>query len=80
MGRLLRTLGLSPQRPLWRAWQADPDAVQRWQTADFPAIRAQAKADRDSDVGGMQRAQVAGEREELGALAGGDVAVELVAG
>jgi len=24
VGRLLRTLGLSPQRPLWRAWQADP--------------------------------------------------------
>jgi len=32
VGRLLRTLGLSPQRPLWRAWQADPDAVQRWRT------------------------------------------------
>jgi transposase len=40
VGRLLRTLGLSPQRPLWRAWQADPDAVQRWKTDDFPAIRA----------------------------------------
>lgn len=45
VGRLLRTLGLSPQRPLWRAWQADPDAVQRWKTDDFPAIRAQAKAE-----------------------------------
>jgi transposase len=45
VGRLLRTLGLSPQRPLWRAWQADPDAVQRWKTEEFPAIRAQAKAD-----------------------------------
>jgi transposase len=40
VGRLLRTLGLSPQRPLWRAWQADPDAVQRWRDEDFPAIRA----------------------------------------
>jgi transposase len=45
IGRLLRTLGLSPQRPLWRAWQADPDAVQRWKDEDFPAIRAQAKAE-----------------------------------
>src|ERR671921_617795 len=44
-GRLLRTLGLSPQRPLWRAWQADPEAVQRWRDEEFPAIRAQAKAD-----------------------------------
>jgi transposase len=45
VGRLLRTLGLSPQRPLWRAWQADPEAVQRWRDEEFPAIRAQAKAD-----------------------------------
>ena len=40
VGRLLRTLGLSPQRPLWRAWQADPDAVERWKSEEFPAIRA----------------------------------------
>ena len=43
VGRLLRTLGLSPQRPLWRAWQADPDAVARWREEEFPAIRAQAR-------------------------------------
>jgi transposase len=43
VGRLLRRLGLSPQRPLWRAWQADPEAVEKWKTDDFPAIRAQAK-------------------------------------
>lgn len=42
VGRLLRTMGLSPQRPLWRAWQADPDAVARWKEVEFPAIRAQA--------------------------------------
>ncbi len=42
VGRLLRKLGLSPQRPLWRAWQADPEAVQRWKDTEFPAIRAQA--------------------------------------
>jgi transposase len=45
VGRLLRTLGLSPQRPLWRAWQADPEAVARWKNEDFPAIRAAAKAE-----------------------------------
>ena len=45
VGRLLRTLGLSPQRPLWRAWQADPEAVQRWRDEEFPAIRKQAKAE-----------------------------------
>lgn len=42
-GRLLKTIGLSPQRPLHRAYQQDPDAVQRWKTVEFPAIRAQAK-------------------------------------
>ena len=45
VGRLLRKLGLSAQRPLWRAWQADPDAVERWQHEEFPAIRATAKAE-----------------------------------
>lgn len=45
VGRLLKKLGLSAQRPLWRAWQADPDAVERWQHEEFPAIRATAKAE-----------------------------------
>jgi transposase len=45
VGRLLRRLGLSPQRPLWRAWQANPEAVERWKSEDFPAIRAQARKD-----------------------------------
>ena len=45
VGRLLRSMGLSPQRPLWRAWQADPEAVQRWKDTEFPNIRAQAKAE-----------------------------------
>jgi transposase len=43
VGRLPRRLGLSPQRPLWRAWQADPDAVARWKQQEFPAIRTEAK-------------------------------------
>jgi len=42
VGRLLRTLGLSPQRPLYRAWQQDPEAVRRWKTEEYPAIREQA--------------------------------------
>jgi transposase len=45
VGRLLRALGLSPQRPLWRAWQADPEAVARWKDEQFPLIRAQARAE-----------------------------------
>src|SRR3954447_25398931 len=45
VGRLLRNLGLSPQRPLWRAWQADPDAVARWKEEEVPGIRARARAE-----------------------------------
>ena len=42
VGRLLRKLGLSPQHPLWRAYQQDPDAVQRWKTETYPAVRTEA--------------------------------------
>jgi transposase len=42
VGRLLRTLGLSPQRPLWRASQQNPDRVAAWKQDEYPAIRAQA--------------------------------------
>lgn len=43
VGRLLHTMGLSPQRPLWRAYQQDPDDVAEWKTREFPAIRAAAR-------------------------------------
>ena len=42
VGRLLRTVGLSPQRPLWRASQQDPERVAAWKQAEYPAIRAEA--------------------------------------
>jgi transposase len=41
--RLLDQLGLSAQRPLWRAYQQDPKAVKRWLEKDYPAIRRRAK-------------------------------------
>jgi transposase len=44
VGRLLRKLGLSPQRPLHRAYQQDPEAVQRWKKEAYPAIRKEAEA------------------------------------
>src|SRR5208337_4196699 len=44
VGRLLRKLGLSPQRPLWRAYQQNRVAVERWKNEDYPAIRAEAAA------------------------------------
>ena len=44
VGRLLRKLGMSPQRPLHRAYQQNPEAVNRWKREEYPAIQAQAEA------------------------------------
>lgn len=43
VGRLLRKLGLSPQRPLARAYQRDPELVQAWLREQFPAIQKEAR-------------------------------------
>jgi transposase len=43
VGRLLRKLGLSPQRPLARAYQRDPQLVDTWMREDYPAIVREAK-------------------------------------
>ena len=45
-GRLLRGLGLSPQRPAYRAWRRDPAAVTRWTVALLPQICRLARARR----------------------------------
>lgn len=41
--RLLNQLGLTPQRPLWRAHQQDPKRVRRWLDQEYPRIRKMAK-------------------------------------
>jgi hypothetical protein len=33
---------MSPQRPLRRAYQQNPEAVERWKSETYPAIRAAA--------------------------------------
>src|SRR5680860_371239 len=43
VGRMLKALGLSAQKPLYRAWQADPDAVAAWKQTEYPKIAAEAK-------------------------------------
>jgi transposase len=45
VGRLLRKLGLSPQRPPHRAYQQNPGAVDKWKREEYPAIRARAGAE-----------------------------------
>lgn len=43
VGRLMHQLGLSAQRPLWRAYQQDPKAIERWLKEEFPRIEAEAR-------------------------------------
>lgn len=43
VGRLLRRLGLSPQRPLRRAYQQDPVLVEQWRQVEYPKIRKLAR-------------------------------------
>jgi len=44
VGELLAKLNLTPQKPLQRAYQRDPEAIEKWRRERFPAITRQAKA------------------------------------
>lgn len=46
VGALLARVGLTPQKPLQRAYQRDPEAITRWQRETCPAIARQAKRDK----------------------------------
>jgi len=43
VGELLAKLGLTPQKPLQRAYQRDPEAIERWRRETFPSIARKAK-------------------------------------
>lgn len=43
VGRYLRRWGFTPQKPLRRAYERDPEAVRRWLRQQYPAIRALAR-------------------------------------
>lgn len=45
VGRYLKRWGLTPQKPLRRAYEQDPKAVRLWLDTEYPRIRAQAKKD-----------------------------------
>jgi hypothetical protein len=53
--RLLDQPQLSAQRPLWRAYQQDPEAVKGWVEKDYSALRRRAKREgaqqRNGDIG-----------------------------
>jgi transposase len=46
IGALLARQGLTPQKPLQRAYQRDPKAIERWQRETYPAIARKAKRDK----------------------------------
>jgi transposase len=43
VGRLMKRLGFSPQRPLYRAWQQNPELVENWRDKEYPKIARRAK-------------------------------------
>jgi len=45
VGRYLRRWGFMPQKPIRRPYEQDPQAVQQWLDTEYPAIRAQARAE-----------------------------------
>ena len=45
IGELLARLGLTPQKPLQRACQRDPEAIEEWKRETFPAIARKAKSE-----------------------------------
>jgi hypothetical protein len=46
VGRYLKRWGLTPQKPVRRAFEQDPVAVQRWLQEEYPAISAAAKREK----------------------------------
>jgi transposase len=49
VGRLLAELDITPQKPLRRAYERDPQAIEKWQREEFPKLRARAKR-RGADI------------------------------
>jgi transposase len=43
VGRLLAQLGITPQKPLWRAYQQDPERVRQWVEEEYPSIVREAR-------------------------------------
>lgn len=46
VGRYLKAWGLSPQKPVRRAYERNGAAITRWLTQDYPALARQAKRER----------------------------------
>jgi transposase len=42
VGRILDELNITPQKPLRRAYERDPEAIEKWKNEEFPEIRQRA--------------------------------------
>lgn len=43
VGRMLKRWGLTPQKPVRRAWEQKPEEVEHWLKVRYPEVRAEAK-------------------------------------
>lgn len=43
VGKLLASLDITPQKPLRRAYERDPIAVEKWRTQEYPKLKKRAK-------------------------------------
>jgi transposase len=43
VGKVLAKVGLTPQKPLMRAYERDPEAIEAWKRDTYPSIAAEAK-------------------------------------
>lgn len=43
VGRLLHQMGITPQKPLRRAYERDPVAIEKWKRKDYPRLKTRAK-------------------------------------
>ena len=46
VGRWLKAWGFTPQKPVRRAWEQNPQAVEHWLKVEYPRVRAQAKVEK----------------------------------
>ena len=59
-GKYLKRWGFSPQKPIKRAYEQSPKAVQSWLDEQYPAIEARAKAEAEADIVGLRYMAKAG--------------------
>ena len=53
VGRVLRDIGLSPQKPLYRSYKQNPERVEEWKRVIYPKIRSRALAE-GAEISGLR--------------------------